>query len=190
VLHDRQVAALGVNAPAGCSITVDGIAQSDEVKHITGPHWVRAICPGYAPWGVRIDLTSLGSKVEASPTLQPPPNESELLVQARVSGARSLVIAEVRGEVGTARLLGLDGRELDRRTVTIKGDLAPLGGAIGSLLTPTPQPHWYQKRWAWAAGAATLAAIVLVPITAVIASDHNATDWTARPLFPGGKSPL
>ncbi|MDB4953606.1 MAG: hypothetical protein JWO36_1175, partial [Myxococcales bacterium] len=190
VIHQRSAASLAVDAPAGCSVTVDGTAQTGEVKHITGPHWVRAVCPDYAPWGVRIDLTSLGARVLATPTLYAAPVESDLLVQARVSGARSLVIAEVHGDVATARLLTLDGRERDRRTVTIKGDLSPLAEAINTLLIPTPPQHWYQKRWAWAAGAATLAAIVLVPITAVIARDRSATDLSVRPVWPTGVTPL
>jgi hypothetical protein len=74
--------------------------------------------------------------------------------------------------------------------VTIRGDLTPLADAISSLLIATPKPHWYEKRWVWAAGAATLAAIVLVPITAIIASDRSATDLSVRPVWPQGVTPL
>ena len=190
VIHQRPAASLAVDAPPGCAVTVDGNAQSGEVKHITGPHWVRAVCPDYAPWGVRIDLTSLGARVLATPLLYAPPVESDLLVQARVSGVRSLVIAEVHGDVATARLMSLDGRERDRRTVTIRGDLSPLADAISSLLIATPKPHWYEKRWVWAASAATLTALVLVPITAIIASDRSATDLSVRPVWPPGITPL
>jgi hypothetical protein len=184
-LHGRPSAPLEVVAPLDCAVTVDGSAQTAKVDRIVGPHWVRVTCADHAPWGARIDLTNLGGRIEPTPVGYVPPSEADLLVQARVAGVRSLVIAELHGEVATARLISLDGRERDRRTVTIKGDLEPLGVAVGELLTPAPTQHWYQKRWAWAAGAAAIAAIVLVPITALIASDSGPTSATVRPDFKG-----
>jgi hypothetical protein len=190
VLQKRASAPLAVNAPPSCTTTVDGIAQTGEVKHITGPHWVRALCPDYAPWGVRMDLTSLGARVEATLISYAPPREEDLLVQARVASARSLVVVEVHGQVATARLIAIDGRELDRTSVTVHDSLAPVGAAVDQLLTPKTKGHWYQKRWAWAAGAAILAGVILVPITAAVAADNTPGSWGLKPQFPGGVPPL
>jgi hypothetical protein len=142
---------------------------------------VRVDCPDRTPWGQRVDLPTLGLHQRADPAPYAPPAEADLLVQARVAGARALVVAEVHGRIATARLVALDGRELDRRTVAVDRDLVPLAGAVRELLAPAVKPHWYQSKWAWAGGAAALAAIVLVPVTAFIAGSGGATTFTTRP---------
>ena len=82
------------------------------------------------------------------------------------------------------RVLGIDGRERERRTVTVtRGDLAPLGRVLDELLAPPVVSHtvWYRSRWAWAVGAALATAAIVVPVTAAIAGDTGATTWTVRP---------
>jgi hypothetical protein len=188
LLHDRPAAELQIDVPAGCTSYVDGAASSGKEHKHTGAHWIRVACADRTPWGQRIDLTTLGAHVAPDPSPYAPPSDAELLVQARVAGARALVVAEVHGVVATARLVTLDGRERDRRTVGISKDLAPLAVAVGDLLTPpNDRRHWYQSRWVWAAGAAALAAIVLVPVTAAIASDTGAA---AGRVQPKGLPPL
>jgi hypothetical protein len=130
---------------------------------------VRVTCPDREPVGEQVDLTGGDETLPVTPPPYLPPTDSELLIQARTASARAVVVVEVHGAVGTARLVGLDGRERDRRTVTIAGDLGPLADAVGDLLAPPPEHHWYQSRWAWIAGGAAAAALVLVPITAAIA---------------------
>ena len=185
-LHDRPAADLQLDVPAGCTSFVDAAPSSGKAHLVTGPHWIRVTCPDRMPWGQRIDLTSVGVHLAPDPAPYAPPSDAELLVQARVAGARALVVVEVHGQIATARLIGLDGRERDRRTIAIAGgDLRPLGAVVGELLTPQAVAHhWYRSRWAWAAGAAVLAAAVLVPITAAIASQAPATTMTVR-LPPG-----
>ena len=185
-LHDHPAADLSVTVPAGCATSIDGAPSSGKAHLITGPHWIHVDCADRPPWGQRVDLTNLGSSLAAEPPRYAPPTDDEMLVQARVAGARALVVAELHGTVATARLIALDGRERDRRAVAITGsDLAPLAAAVADLLTPpVDRHHWYQSRWAWAAGAAALAAIVLVPITAAIASDTGATSVNGRPKGP------
>jgi len=181
-LHDRTAADLEIDAPPGCAIFVDGAASPARTRHIAGSHWVRVTCPDHKPWGQRVDLTALGAHVPAGNELYAPPAEAELLVQARVAGARAMVIAEVHGQVATARLIDLDGRERDRRTVTIGADLAPLAGAIGELLEPATSHHpWYTSKWAYAGAAAVIAAALLVPITAAIAGNTGPTSAGIRP---------
>jgi hypothetical protein len=180
-LHRQAAADLELRAPAGCTAYIDQIAVTATVQKLAGPHWVRVDCPDRPPWGQRVDLTTIGLHLSPDPAPYAPPAEAELLVQARVTGARALVVAEVHGKVATARLLGLDGREHDRRTVQVTGDLAPLAAAVGDLLTPATKPHWYESKWAFAGGAAALAALVLVPITAAIAGAASPNNATIRP---------
>jgi hypothetical protein len=139
-------------------------------------------CADHAPWGTRIELTGDQLVVARNPALAPP-TDDEVLIQARTVGARAFVAVEVRSGVGTARLVGVDGRERDRRSVAVAGDLSALAAAVSDLLAPAPTSHWYESRWAWAAGAAALAAAVLIPVTA--AATHNTTPstWTVKPDY-------
>ena len=186
VLRDHPQATLAVDAPAGCVVLIDGTAVAGPVLRTTGPHWVRVTCADHAPSGTRVDLTSLGAHIPANPIAYAPPSDADLLVQARVSGARAMIVVEVHGQLATARLIGIDGKERDRRTVAITGELSPLARVVDELLTPpvVATHHWYQSKWAWAGGAALLAAAILVPVTAAIASDTGATTWTAKVKVP------
>jgi hypothetical protein len=180
--HERPAGDLQLDVPPGCTPYVDGAASSGKAHILTGPHWIRVECADRTPWGQRIDLTTVGAHLAPDPSPYAPPSDAELLVQARVAGARGLVVAEVHGAIATARLVALDGRERDRRTVGVSQGLAPLATAVAELLTPDAAKHrWYKSRWAWAAGAAALAAIVLVPVTAAIASDTGATSGRVQP---------
>jgi len=166
----RKTAKATLDIPAGCSATLDAAPYTGPVPKILGHHWARVTCPDREAQGIHFELIS-----DTSYSLQPPPylppSDSEILVQARVASARSVVVVEVHGNVGTARLVGLDGRERDRRTVTMApgGDLGALADAVGDLLAPPPSRHWYESKWAWVAGGAAAAAIILVPVTAAIA---------------------
>jgi hypothetical protein len=182
-LEQHVAADLDVSAPTGCTAFVDGTATAGREKLITGAHWIRIACPDRPPWGERVELTTLGASIPADPPRFAPPAEAELLVQARVAGARAIVIAEVHVPVATVRVVALDGRELERRTVTVNArrDMTPVARAIDAMLTPaTDRPRWYRSRWAWATGAALLAAAVLVPVTAAIASAHPSDTLSAR----------
>jgi hypothetical protein len=166
----RKTARATLDVPAGCPATLDGAPYTGPVTKILGHHWARVTCPDREPQGVHFELIS-----DTSYSMQPPPylppSDSEILIQARTASARSVVVVEVHGNVGTARLVGLDGRERDRRTVTLPpgGDLGSLADAVGDLLAPPPVHHWYQSKWTWLAGGAAAAAIILVPVTAAIA---------------------
>ncbi len=181
-LHKQAPADIEIEAPLGCTVFVDEVAVTGKARGNPGSHWVRTDCPDRTPWGQRVDVPATGLHVRADPLPYAPPSEAELLVQARSAlNVRALVIVEVHGNLATARLISIDGRERDRRNVTVKGDLQPLADAIGALLTPPARTPWYQSKWAWAGGAAALAAIVLVPVTAAIAGGSNPTTFSVRP---------
>jgi hypothetical protein len=183
-LRDRKRATLAVDAPAGCSVLIDGAAASavGTAQPLVGSHWVYVACADHAPWGTRVELTGDQLVVARNAALAPP-TDDEVLIQARTVGARAFVAVEIRSGVGTARLVGVDGRERDRRSVAVAGDLTALAAAVSDLLGPAPTSHWYESRWAWAAGAAALAAAVLIPVTA--AATHNTTPstWTVKPDY-------
>ena len=175
-LADRPHAQLAVDAPAGCTVEVDGGEPVTAVT-IGGPHWVRATCPDRAPWGQRVVVVAPGTTLVASPAVLSPPSDADVLIQARSAGARAIVVAEAHGGTGTARLIGIDGHEQDRRTVVLRGDLAPLADAVSDLLVPTVvvHHHWYQSKWVYVAGAVAIAAAILIPTTAALAGgspDH------------------
>ena len=176
----RPQGAIAIEVPAGCTITVDGRPFDAGAPQLAGSHWVSVACRYRQPWGTRIVV------IEAKMTIRPPvvalapPGDDYVLVQARAAGARGVIVAEVHGGLATARLLGLDGRERERRTVAYTGDLAPLAGAIRSLVRPpevVARP-WYRSRWALAAGAAIVAAAVAIPITAGLSGDRGPPSGT------------
>jgi hypothetical protein len=184
VLQKHPQAKLAIDAPDGCTVEVDGEPVAGAVLRPTGPHWVRVTCPDHAPWATRVDLTTLDSHLASAPKPYEPPAETELLVQGRTAGARAIAVVEVHGKIATVRVLGIDGRERERRTVTVtRGDLAPVARVLDDLLAPPVVSHtvWYRSRWAWAVGAAIATAAIVVPVTAVIAGDTGATSWTVRP---------
>jgi hypothetical protein len=183
-IAERPKAALFVEAP-GCDVTIDG-APATDAPRIVGSHWVRARCPGKDDWGARVDLTASGTRIVAQNKSLAPLDVDAELVQARVAGQRAVIVAEVRNGVATARLIGVDGRERDRRTVGITSDLAPLGAAVRELLRPRSPSPWYQSKWAYAGGAAAIAAAIAIPLTFVFAHNTTPTGVTVRPTGPNG----
>jgi hypothetical protein len=183
-LADRKRATLAVDAPPGCNVLVDGVPASavGSAQLLVGSHWVYVTCADRAAWGTRVELTGDQQVVARNAGLAPP-TDDEILIQARTIGTKAFVIVEIRSGVATARLVGVDGRERDRRTVAITGDLTVLAAAVDELLAPAPTTHWYQSRWAWAAGAAAIAAAILVPVTAAAMQNNNPSTWTARPTY-------
>jgi hypothetical protein len=183
-LADRKKVTLGVDVSAGCTALIDGAATSatSSAQVLVGSHWVYVSCTDRAPWGTRVEVTADQLVVARNAALAPP-TDDEMLIQARTMGARAFVAVEVRAGVGTARLIGIDGRERDRRNVPIARDLAPLAGAVTELLKPPDKSHWYESKWAYAAGAAILAAAIAIPITALITQDTSPSTWTAKPVF-------
>jgi hypothetical protein len=183
-LQDRKRVTLAVDAPPGCTALIDGAAASAvaSAQLLVGSHWVVVTCADRAPWGTRVEVTG-DQLVVARNTVLAPPTDDDVLIQARTVGATAFVAVEIRSGVGTARLVGVDGRERDRRSVAITGDLVPLARAVGQLLAPIAKPHWYESRWAWAAGAALAAAAIVVPLTAAITQNTSPSTWTAKPVF-------
>lgn len=176
-------AKLTVQAPDGCRTAVDGRPAPGPVELVVGPHWVSTRCADRQPEGFRIELTAdVRLPLEPRPYL--PPTDTELLIQARTAGARAFVLVEVRAGVATARLVGLDGRERDRKTVTVTGDLSPVADGVQALLAPPPDKKWWDSKIVWAFSAAAITAAILIPVTAYFANDAGASNPTARPRFP------
>jgi hypothetical protein len=189
-VKNKGGAKLTVSVPQGCRVFVDASNAPAAVDLIVGRHWVRVTCADRAPEGLRVELVGGPITLPLNPPQLLPPTDTDLLVQARTSGARAFVVAEVRGNVATARLVGLDGRERDRKTVTIGTDLSPLADAVTGLLTPPPETRWYRSKWLWAAGGATVAAAILIPLTAFFARDSGPTNVNVMPELPEGYNPL
>lgn len=183
-VNAKPRATLTVKAPDGCSVIVDGVPAPGPVSLPVGSHWINASCTARRPYGYKVELTSdVTVPIEPSPYL--PPTDSEVLVQARTAGSRAFVSVEVRAGVATVRLVGLDGRERDRKTVNVTGDLGPVADALTELLTPSPERHWYQSKWTWIGVGAFAAALIAIPVTAVLSNDSGPTNASARPDFNG-----
>ncbi|HVK86740.1 MAG TPA: hypothetical protein VM513_21620 [Kofleriaceae bacterium] len=185
-LAERPRAKLEVTAPAGCTVSIDGVAVAAgdaATPRLHGPHWVRVACSEYAPWGTRVELTG-DTTIAAGNARLVPPSADEALIQARTVGARAYVVVEIAGHIATTRLYGIDGRERDRRTLTVVTSLDPVAKVVGEMLVTHSTASWYESRWVWAAGAALVVAAILIPITASVADD-TPTDAVVRPATPG-----
>lgn len=181
-LVDRKRVQLAVDAPPGCTTLIDGAAASAvaTAQPLVGSHWVYVTCADRAPWGTRVEVTG-DQLVVARNTVLAPPTDDEVLIQARTVGAKAFVAVEIRSGVGTARLVSADGRERNRRSVAIRGDLAPLAAAVDQLLAPPSTTRWYNERWAWATGAAIVAAAIAIPLTAAFTRDSAPSTATLQP---------
>ncbi len=177
----RDLAHLTVQAPPGCQVSVDGTIATGTIDRVAGPHWVRVICPDSAPLGRRVELAAGSTMLPLSPQPYQPPSDTDVLIQARASSVRGVIVVEVHNEIGSARLIGLDGRVRDRRTVSVGADLTPLAQAVDELLAPAPVHRWYDSRWAWAGGGAALAAAVIIPLTIGLIGGSHPTDAVVRP---------
>lgn len=190
-VKEKGRANVTVTAPEGCRVFVDATYTAGPVDVIVGRHWVHVTCPDRYPEGKRFELVdNKPATLPITPLPLVAPTDTDLLVQARAAGARAFVVAEVRNNIATARLVGLDGRERDRRTVSIGSDLAPLADAVTALLSPRPRTPWYRTKWMWAAGGAAVAAAILVPLTVLVTQDSGTPTITVRPTGPEGYSPL
>jgi hypothetical protein len=183
-VNAKARAKLTVKAPDGCNVTVDGVPAPGPVTLPIGGHWINASCTDRRPWGSKIELTT-DVTVPIEPTAYLPPSDSELLVQARTAGSRAFVSVEVRAGVATARLVGLDGRERDRKTVSVSNDLGPVADALTELLTPPPSHKWYQSRVVWVSAGAIAAALIAIPVTAYLSTSSGPTNATTRPDWNG-----
>lgn len=188
-VKNKGTATLTVSVPQGCRTFVDAVNAASPPQLIVGRHWVRVTCPDRQPEGRKVELVGGDVTLPLNPPQLLPPTDTDLLVQARTAGARAFVVAEVRGNVATARLVGLDGRERDRKTVSLGSDLVPLAEAVTALLTPPERSPWYRSKWVWATGGAAVAAAILVPLTMYLTQDTAPGGFTAAPDF-GGNSPL
>lgn len=179
-LETRPRPMLRVDVPDGCTARVDGAAISGPTPHLLGTHWVSVTCTAHQPWGTRVELGA-DTTVVARNTPIAPPTGDEMLIQARTAGAQRFLSIEISGQFASIRLVAADGRELDRRTVSVKNaDTAPIASAVRAMLAPEDKQRWYQSKWVWAAGAALLAAAVLVPVTAAAASDKTQSTFTTK----------
>ena len=183
----KDPAKLELQTPAGCTIVVDGDAVAGPILRLPGPHWVRVTCASYEPWATRFDLTANGATIPVTPKPYARPDDSQLLVQARVAGAHALVAVEVGEGLAVVRSIGIDGREHDRKSVAVHGDLAPAAPLVDAMLAPpvVVETHWYHSRWAWAGAAAIVAAAIAIPITAAVAGAGGESSFGLK--FPGLK---
>ena len=179
-LETRPRPMLRVDVPDGCKARVDGAAANGPQPHLLGTHWVSVTCTAHQPWGTRVELGA-DTTVVARNTPIAPPTGDEMLIQARATGARAFVSIELAGSFAVVRLVAADGRELDRRTHGVKdGDVGPITESVRAMLAPEDKQRWYQSKWVWATGAALLAAAILVPVTAAVASDRTPNTFVTK----------
>lgn len=182
----RPKAALIVSAPSGCRVMIDG-APATQAPYVIGPHWVHVTCPDREPWGTRVELVAADTRIIAGNAEVEAPTDDELLVQARAVAARAFVGIRVKGGVAMLRLVGADGRELDRRTVRIERDLVPAAAALKSLLAGSRgvvERRWYDSPWFWVGVGAVVGMGIALPIA--LTSENAQETFPTRIPTPAG----
>ena len=183
-------ATLTVDAP-GCEVWIDGAAgAAAEVPH--GDHFVRAVCPGRAPWGQRLAVTG-DAAVTPSFEVAPPPDDAAIGTLARERGVAEVlvvVVAESGEAAPTAALRVVDAAGAASRgssyTLDGGGGLAALDrGLVDALAAPievAPPParrRWWRSPWLWAGVAAAATAAVILPLT--LGDEGGQDDASLRP---------
>ncbi len=184
---DRPRAALVVSALSGCRVMIDG-APATRAPYVIGPHWVYVSCADREPWGTRVELVAADTRIDAGNVAIAAPTDEELLVQARAVAARAFVGVRVQGGIAMMRLVGADGRELDRRAVRVERDLAPAATALKSLLAGSRgvvEKRWYDSPWFWVGVGTVIGVGIALPI-ALTSDTAQSTFPTRIPDVPGG----
>jgi len=182
-----RIKLIGLIGPAGCRIRVDGAPISGaELELVFGRHWLDAACDGRQPVRQRLAVDRAAFEVPIAGSEVKPPDDAALLIQARTAAARAIVGVTVVGRIAVARRLGVDGKEQDRVSLSLRGapaaDARTVALAVGRLLAPPPpevKPPWYRSRWAWAAAGAVAASAILIPLA--VRGDGSAPSVGVRP---------
>ncbi len=176
----RPKAALVVSALAGCRVMIDG-APATQAPYVIGPHWVHVSCADREPWGTRVELVAADTRIQAGNAPIEAPTDEELLVQARAVAAKAFVGVRVQGGVAQLRLVSVDGRELDRRSVRIERDLGPAASALKSLLVEkgvsVVKDRWYRSPWFWAGVGVVVGAGIAIPFA--LSAGDSPTTWSS-----------
>lgn len=188
-IASRPKAALVVSALSGCRVMIDG-APATQAPYVIGPHWVHVACRDREPWGTRVELVAADTRIQAGNVAIAAPSDEELLVQARAVAARAFVGVRVQGGVAMLRLVGADGRELDRRAVRVERDLAPAASALSSLLaggtSDLVERRWYRSPWFWAGVGAVIGVGIALPIA--LSADGTQQTFSTTIATPPGWS--
>lgn len=171
-----------------CNVRIDGVATtSDSIELVFGRHWLDAECNGRKPVRRRVQIDRPVTELAIAGQPVAPPDDTELVIQARAASARAIVVVTVQADVAVARRIGSDGRQQDRASTTTR-DPEAVARLLSRLLTPpSPEPTapWYRSRWTWAAIGAVAASAILIPI-AVTRSGGATAEVTVAPT---GKTP-
>jgi hypothetical protein len=173
--------------PPGCRVRIDGAAVgSTDLELAFGRHWLDAACEGRAAVRRRLLVDRAMLEVPIAGAEIKPPDDAALLIQARTASARAIVAVTVVARTAVVRRIGVDGKEQDRASVTLRGapaaDARSVALAVGRMLAPPPPAErlpWYQSRWTWAAAGAVAASAILIPLA--VASGGSAPTVNVRP---------
>lgn len=178
-----EVAIVGAD---GCAVSLDGAAVGARATVPVGAHWLRATCPGAEPFVARPVWSQPRAEITVEARRPAPPTDDALLVTARTGGVESFVAVDVRGSLARVRRFAATGAVTAERTVAVAAGPDAIAAAVIALLTPPTarSTRWYRSRWAWAAGAAGLAAAIAVPVTIWAVGDRRSSGATI--VGPGG----
>jgi hypothetical protein len=179
-----------VDAP-GCDAWIDGRAATAAELPL-GDHFARVVCPGRAPWGLRLEVAGDATVTPAFEELAPP-DDAAIAALARERGAAEVlvvIVAESGEAAPTAALRIVDAAGTPSRissyTLDGEGGLAALDRGLTDALAapldvtgPPPKQRWWKSPWLWAGIGAAAAAAVILPLT--IGGDGGGDDATLRP---------
>ncbi|MDQ3369033.1 MAG: hypothetical protein M3680_26720 [Myxococcota bacterium] len=174
-----------------CQVRIDGIVVSTpEVELPFSRHWLDASCEGREPVRRRLEVDRVTLEAKLAGRELAMPDDAALLIQARTAAARAILIVIVQPSAAVIRKLGVDGKERDRATVTLRGterDRGDIAAVVSRLLEPArprPPEPWYRSRWVWAGAGAVIASAILIPFAV-----RNGGDVPEVVIRPEGTPP-
>lgn len=195
-----------VQVDAHCAVLFDArpARPMEAIRVARGPHYLRVICPGHAPYGARLNVSDPSPVIKPALDAPLPPTLDRVIDLALERGGRTVIFAHVTVSRGaeptlTMQLVDVETRQeksrifssvrADSRAATdIRRALQGLIDAViapprNRLVTPSAPAPWYRKPWVWGVAGAAVTAAVLLPF--VVGSDPS-PGFSVR---PGGQLP-
>jgi hypothetical protein len=190
---------LTVEAPAACTVVIDGRALTDlrTVALRRGLHYARVECPEHRPFAARFTVDAGTTTLRPKIVPVPAPDRDRALAEARRRGATSLIWAVATGDDSPTITLHLIDATTGKERARVFGKPGSKGGAaalvraaeqlIDQVVSPAPPlvvhegRRWYQNPWLWGAAGAAVATAILLPF----AIDSGPPDsWNIEVPYP------
>lgn len=177
-----------VDVDPACTVHLDSrpVQPGDAVPVVPGHHYLRARCPGHAPYGARVLVAGPAQTLRPGLRAAAPPTPATVRPLGRARGADTLLLAVVSpgaaptlsmrlvhvdtGRVRGSVVVGLAGaraaadvRRAADALIAGMDRTAVIAAPRARPIAPARPTPWYRRPWLWGAAGAAMSAAVLLP---------------------------